>query len=228
MNVQSLLDQAIYESLQDQEHQPIINTGYEKYALTVLNFLLDEWRDKIPFAQELTFTNVDDLTNSSFVSVSNVNFVLNQVQMPLTPVSLSQFNAIQSPLNLKGIPQVYYFDELAQSILVFPAPTTIPAYSFTVWGRLADQPLSLFDQIPANVPLFMTNALIFELAFRLCAHFGVPWTEEKDRTRQSLLMLMNRKRDIDLSPLPTCEMGRPQSGGVPPYPWLWAISGGGQ
>ena len=225
MNVQAIIAEAIYKSLQDRQFTPSVNPGYSAFALFELNNILDEWRDKIPWAQELTFTNITELSNTQFVSVVNVNFVLNNVQTPLIRVSLTQFNEIQNVLGLVGIPQVFYFDELAQTILVYPGPAN-PSYSFTVWGRLSQQPLLLTDQVPVNMPRSMMNAVIYELAFRLTQEYGVPWDEKKEATRQKLIAELDKKNDIDVSAQRNIMFGRPQMQQSAPFPYFYYLSGG--
>lgn len=225
MNVQGVIAQAIYKSLQDRQFQASINPGYSAFALFELNNILDEWRDKIPFASLLTFTNISQLTNTKFVSITNVNYVLNQVQTPLTQVSLTEFNATQNYINLTSIPEVYYFDELSQSILVYPLPSN-PVYSFTVWGRLGQQPLALTDPLPDNMPQFMTSALIFKLAKRLTMEYGAPWSDEKNNELMRLESLLDNKNDVDLTPERHVLFGRPQTTQPSPFPYFYFLSGG--
>lgn len=226
MNVQSIVTNSIYLSLQDREHQSQINSGYEQFALTQVNSLLDEWRNDIPFSQQVTFNNVSNLQNSTFVSVANVNYVLQQnVSTPLIEVNLTQFMQIQGIIGLLGIPQWYYFDELAQTIQVYPLPSN-PTYQFIIQGRIQQINLGLFDTIPANMPPFMVNAVQYEVAFRLCGSFGAEWNDYKEQTRQALITGLKNKRNIDLSTPVQLVFGRPNTSNVPPYPWFWAISGG--
>lgn len=226
MQAQALVTNAIYKSLQDRQQQPNINAGYEQFALTQLNYVLDEWRDLIPFQELQTFNNVTELTNTTFLSVSQVNYVLNNVQMPLRQVDLTRFVEIQNVLNLMGIPEIWYWNELTQTIMVYPGPSN-PSYQFTVWGRVAQQPLGLFDQLPANMPSFMINAVTYEVAFRLAAEYGVDWNDKKESQRQSLLRNLRNKKSIDLSPQREIVFGYPGSAQIPPFPFFYYLSGGG-
>lgn len=225
MIIQSLITDAIYKSLQDREHQPQINSGYANFALYELNYILDEWRDLIPFSQEFVFTNVDDLADTNFVSVSNVNFVLNNVSAELPPITLTEYMRISQVTNLRSIPTCYYFDQLKQTIRVYPIPNNQP-YLFIVWARVADRPVTMFDEIPLQVTPFMQNALVYELAKRLCEEYGVDWPEGKESTRVKLYSLLQGKRSVDLKPAANIVFGLPNVSQVPPFPYFYAISGG--
>ena len=224
--VQTLLDDAIYKSLQDRENDPIIDSGYQNFALYELNLLLDEWRDLIPFAQQFIFTNVDELSNTNFVTVANVNYVLNNVSSPLIEASLTQFMEIQQITNLTGVPIYYYFDQLAQTITVYPTPSN-PSYQFIVWGWVQDQPLTLFTVIPTQITPFMYNALVSELAFRLCNEYGVEWSAGKEQTRDRLFRLLQSKVSVDLTPAVDIVFGQPNAVNVPTFPYFYYMSGGG-
>lgn len=226
MNVQSILTDAIYNSLQDRQFQANINAGYLDVALKTLNQILDEWRSYIPWEDKVTFTNVDDLTSSTFASVTNVNYVLQNVIMPLQEVNLTRFNELANIVNLAGIPEIYYFDPLAQTINVYPSPSN-PAYEFTVWGRIQQVNLGQFDNIPANMPPFMVRAVTYELAFNLCAAYGAVWSAEKENIRQTSIAKLKRMKKIDLQNPLHSVFGRPGSDGVPPFPFFYYLSGGG-
>ncbi len=228
MFVLFIISEAIYLSLQDREHQPILDSGYVTFGLNQLNFILDEWRDKIPFSQLLTFNNYTQLTNTKFLSVSNISYVLNTVQMPLQQVNLTRFIELQNVIGLLGVPQIFYWDELNQTIQVYPAPSN-PVYQFTVWGRMADAPLLTTDVVPSNIPQFMVNALIYQLGYRLAIQYNSKlWNDGKNAIRMELIELLTSKKSIDITPRRNLVFGRPDVGGVPPYPWIWAISGGTQ
>jgi hypothetical protein len=142
-------------------------------------------------------------------------------------VPLIIFKQITNIQNLTGIPLIYYFDELAQAIQVYPTPT-MPSYSFTVWGRVANVNLGEFDTIPARIPPFMQNALTFELAYRLAAQYGVPWNPEKEKIREGLITSLKNKKAVDLSPGRNIVFGRPNSTSYAPFPYFYYMSGGGQ
>jgi hypothetical protein len=224
-NVQSIITDAIYLSLQDRQFQSEINAGYLDFGLNQLNLILDEWRNLIPFAQTVTFNNVDDLENSTFYNVDTVNFILNTTSQTLTRVTLTRFKEQQAIIGLVGIPSIYYFDELTQSIMVYPRPSN-PQYQFTVWGRIQQVTLGMFDEVPANMPPFMRNAVIYELAFRLANNYGVPFENYKELTHQSLVKSLKNKKSFDLRTPRNIAFGLPNSSQIPPFPWLYYVSGG--
>jgi hypothetical protein len=227
VNVEGLVSQAVYTSLQDSQANPSINAGYLTYGTYELGNILDEFKDWIPFAQELTYDNIDELTETLFVSVSNVNYVLNTVQTPLMRMDLTRFNDNQTILGLVGVPQYYYFDELKQTIMVYPNPSN-PQYSFTVWGRESQEGLTTFSVLPLNMPPFQINFLIYKLAHRCCARFGTYWSDDKDKILMRLERNLMIKRDLDFTPRRNIVMGRPGTQGIPGFPYFFWASGGGQ
>jgi hypothetical protein len=231
VNVQSLVESAIFKSLQDRQFQPDVNSGYQTFALNELNNILDEWRDVIPFGTQVVFNNITNLTSTSFVEVNTVQYVIissstNNAAFYLRSVSESEFKRLQTIVDLRSFPAIYYFDQLLQKINIYPAPTQTN-YQFIVRGRLAQINLGLFDEIPANMPRFMSNTLVYELAFRLCAEYGVEWDAKKETIRNSLLAQLENKKEIDLSPDNSIVFGTPGTSYNAPYPTWFYISGGG-
>jgi hypothetical protein len=231
MKVKSLVDQAIFLSVQDAEFQPDIEQTYASFAVNEINNLLDEWRDQIPYSNEITFTNVSNLNSTTFSEVDTVQYVIissgtNNAAFYLRPVQESLFKQQQQIIGLKSFPTIYYFDQLIQKINVYPAPTQND-YNFIVRGRVLNVDLGLFDDIPANLPRFMTNAIIYEVAFRLAARFGNVWSDSKENTRQGLLNGLLNKKSIDLTPLNECVFGLPSMKNNAPFPTWFYISGGG-
>jgi hypothetical protein len=101
--------------LQDREHQPKINAGYQDTALDFMNNILDEWRDKIPYKQQVTFNNVDNLLNTTFVEIDAIQYVIsNNIPFFLREKSLNEFLQLQNVIDLKSFPGIYYFDQLSQ------------------------------------------------------------------------------------------------------------------
>lgn len=225
MNVQQILTNAIYKSVQDRAFQRIIEPHYYFVALDQLNYILDEWRDRIPYQSEITFNNVDNLLATTFVEVISVLYIINNVPTQLAERTITQFKREKSPTNLIGYPEIYYFDQLNQNIDVFPLPSN-PEYQFTVNGRVATYNLGQFDLVPINIPPFMVNALTYELAFRITAEYGVPWDAKKETIRQQLLMDLDNKKSVDLTPAPTCDLGMPSVSSSAPFPLWYYLSGG--
>lgn len=224
-NVKSIVERSIYNSLQDEEFQPTISGLYLQRGLNELNLVLDEWRTLIPWTQQVTFNNVDDLENSSFVSVDTVNFILNTTSQPLERVTLTQFKEQQNIIGLIGIPAIYYFDEMTQSVMVYPRPSN-PSYQFTVWGKISQVTLGLYDAIPANMPPFMQSALIYEIGARLCQKYGSPWSSDKELQRQNLIKSLKNKAPVNLTARRNLAFGLPNSSDMAPFPWFYYVSGG--
>lgn len=224
-NVKSIIERAIYTSVQDEEFQPVISGLYIQRGLDELNLILDEWRSLIPWSQSVTFNNVEDLENSTFVSVETVNFILNTTSQFLQRVTLTQFKEQQNIVGLTGIPAIYYFDELTQSIVVYPKPAN-PQYQFTIWGKISQVNLGLYDAIPANMPPFMKSAVIYELAGRIAQKYGASWPPEKEMQRQSLIKSLKNKKGINLTARRSLAFGLPNSSDMAPFPWFYYVSGG--
>jgi len=224
-----LVSEALYLSLYDRELQPAINGGVTAAALNTLNIIFDTVRDLIPYSVEYSFNNVDDLLGTDFVQVDNVSFVLpgspKRANYQLIPVNLTRFVEARQIIDLRSIPAIYYFDPLKQNIDVYPIPNQ-PSYSFIVWGRTAIGPLTLYASIPFNVPKYMIQYLIYELAAQLALEKGVPFDEKKEAKRAQLFAQLKSKRETPLSTPAMSVFGRPDMGGIPPYPWFYKLSGG--
>jgi hypothetical protein len=227
MIVKEILTNAIYKSLQDRALNPVVDPGFLLFALFEFNQLLDEWRDHIPYNSFVTFNNVNDLQNSKFVQVETVNYILNNVSFPIMPVGLDAYKRIQNIVGLLGFPQIYFFDELQQTINIYPLPSN-PSYQFTIWGKIQQLYLGLSDTVPANMPPFMVKALTNELAFIIASEYGTPWDSKKESIRQSALASLIQKKSIDLSPEVNIVFGQPNQRIDAPFPYFYFISGGGQ
>lgn len=226
MIVQKIVTDAIYLSLQDREHQPTVNPIYVEVGLEKLNYIIDEWRDRVPFPSVMTFNNFENLENTTFSQINSVNFVINSVSFPVIEKSLEEFKRLQVILNLFGFPKYFKFDELTQSIEIYPKPNN-PTYQFTVWGRILSLNLGEFDEVPASWPLFLRNAFIHELAFRLAAEYGQEWDAKKETVRQGLLQGLSDKKNDDLTPDRDIVFGFPGGTGKnPPFPYFYFLSGG--
>jgi hypothetical protein len=229
MLAQELVTEALYLSRYDRQLQPAIDGGVTAAALNTLNIVFDTVRDLIPYSVEYTFNDVNDLLDTQFVQVDNVSFVIpgspKRNQYQLIACDLTRFVAEKVILDLKALPAFYYFDPLKQNIDVYPLPTN-QTYAFIVWGRTQIGPLTAFSSIPFNVPKFMIQYLIYELASQLALEAGVPFNEKKEKKRAELLAQLKSKRETPLSTPARMVFGPTQAGGIPPYPWFYKLSGG--
>ncbi len=224
-NVQSIITEAVYLSIQDRQFQPDIDAGYLYFGLNQLNKLLDGWRNLIPFASHVTFHDVDDLQNSTFISVDNVSYILNNVSYPLIELTQTQYTEVRAITNLTGIPQYYFLDQLTQSVEIYPRPIQ-PSYGLTVYGRIQTVTLGMFDTIPANMPPFMVDAVTYELAYRFAGAYGMPWDEKNESLRQTRITSLKNKKSTDLKAARELVFGFPGTGSIPGPPWLYYMSGG--
>lgn len=225
MKVQQILTNAIYGSLQDRKFQKIVDGGYLLAALNHCNDILDEWRDLVPYASSATFTDVVNLRNTRFTEVDSVSFVINRSTSILTSRSLREFREIQDVVDLKGYPESYYFDQENQTLEIYPEPSTFP-YEFIVDGRIQVADLGQFDDVPVNMPRFMQTALTHEIAFRLCADYGVEWDGKRETLRTTSIQQLKNKKSIDLSPKSNSVFGMPNTRNRAPFPTWYYMSGG--
>jgi len=226
MLISTLVTDALYLSLYDRELQPAINGGVTNAALNTLNYIFDESRDLIPYPVEYTFNSAAELLNTPFVSVDNVNYLLpgSNVKQPLLSKDLTDFNKLSLIVGQQSIPNIYYFDPLLQNINIYPLPSQVDS-RFIVWGRAALGPLTLNSALPQNMPIFMANALIYELAGRLAGEKGAVFNERKERTRLDLIGQLKSKRQVSLSTPRDNVFGSPN--GKHPFPFFYYLSGGG-
>lgn len=225
MKVQQILTNAIYESLQDRKFQKIVDGGYLLSALNHLNNVLDEWKDLIPYAEKVIFNDVTNLENTTFVEVDVVSFIVNRSSTILTPRSLSEFREIEDVIDLIGYPESYYFDQLNQTLEIYPKPATFP-YQFIVDGRIATVDLGQFDDVPARLTRFMQTALTYEIGFRLAAEYGVEWDGKKETLRTGTFQSLKNKKAIDLRPKAESVFGMPTTRNTSPFPTWYYMSGG--
>lgn len=225
MKIQEILTNAIYESLQDRKFQKIVDGGYLLIALNHLNTILDEWKDLIPYATKRVFTSIDDLRNTTFGEITSVAYIINKSSNILEAKSLIQFRDIQNVIDLKGFPSVYYFDQEAQSLDIYPEPSTTP-YEFIVYGRILSAQYGQFDDVPTNIPKFMQSALTYEIAFRLAANYGVDWDGKKESLRTTTFNQLKNKKSLDLSAPQESVFGLPGTKNRAPFPTWYYMSGG--
>lgn len=223
--IQTLLNNALYKSTNDRQYDPIqVGGGRINVALNLLIGLFDEYRNEVPFTQEEIFSTYAELTSTAFNSVVHVDYTLGDVKYPLVQRDLTRFNEESVVLNLKSIPQIYYFNELTKTISVYPEPQD-NTNDFIVHGYKDLGAIVLTTTIPANMPRFMQDFLEYELARRLCDEYGVEWTQQKEQTLQKLYRRLMDSKDIDLTPDADRQFVRPSSGNAP-WPQFYYLSGG--
>ena len=218
---QSAVTSAWYMSCYSRNLQKTIQGGDMLYGLETMQFILDEWRNKIPYTEKYTFTDFSQLQNTVFVWVDTVAYIFpnNTVKYLVEDVGFKRFQNQNNVIGLKAIPEIYWFDELKQSINVYPAPSEM-GYQFQVYGRPALVVDTLDVPMPSNMPTFMYSALIHEMAFRFAGYRGVDFDQKKNETRLKLLFELEDKREVYVDSPSGAEMTDNQ-GGAPPYP-VWA------
>lgn len=221
MKVKTLVTDAMYLSGHDREFQKSITGAINDLSIRLLNDILDESRDIVPYPEQIVFTDYDNLSNTKFVSIDTVDYMLGKTRIPLTRYSLKRFDELEGVEDLKGTPEGYYFDQLSQSIKVYPAPSQ-SSYKFEVDGRLAMDGLGINDDMPPNVPNFMISWLRYELASRLCDETNVAWSTKKEATRQKLEQALRNKLYVDLRPARNKVFSNNRKRGQ--FPWLYWMS----
>lgn len=224
--VATLVNNAMYKSLYDRQYYPTISGPDSQTGLQLLREIMDECRDVVPFVQRLVTTTQDQLTNTDFVGVQVINYYLStNVKYPLYWRNIRVYNDDSLIQNLQAPPKYYWFDELTQTINVYPKPNNIGSgWNFEIFGFMALTALTLQTELPASMPVFLKSYLEYELAMRLCNEYGVEWSPQKEAIRAKLYKQALIKRNIDLTPdyEPAFKTGNVDA----PWPWLWSISGG--
>jgi hypothetical protein len=225
-SAQTVVTNSWYLATYDRNLQSHIQGGDMMFGLEQMQFILDEWRDLVPYTEKFIFTDVDQLQSTPFVSVDNVAYVFpnGYVKYLVQAMTNTEFQQCNSVINLKAPPQGYWFDPLKQDINVYPTPNQ-PNYSFIVFGRPGMVVNSLFVPMPSNMPKYMLNALQYELGYRLASSKGAEFDEKKNETRLKLLAQLASKREIDLKPRIRIEMSKSGTG-AGAFPLYYYLSGG--
>jgi hypothetical protein len=222
MLVEELITESLYMSMYDRQFDPAIDGGVVNTWLQKFNRMVDRFRDKIPYSFFYNYSNVDSLSNTSFVMVDDVSYIINKNVTSLTRVGLNDFIRLADVDNLIGYPSIYYFDDSTGTIKIYPSPSS-SNYTFRVSARSALGGLKLSDEIPDNVPDFMKDVFIYELAFLICGEKGIPFNDKKTETRAALLAELRQKQIFDLTPQNNILFNIDQPN---PYPKLYYLSGG--
>ena len=218
----------MYKSIRDRQFNKADQDGGESInvALALLSDILDENRYNIPFVQEFSFTSYDDLQNTNFVEVVRLDYTIGDVKYPVKQVNLAEWDRKSVVINLRTLPQIYWFDDFTQSVKVYPEPLESDLDRFIVYAHSALTAESLDQDVPAGMPRFMQSYIKYETAYRLCNEYNVPWTEQKEKKRQELYnRLINFKR-ADLAQEDRAVMHDNDAGGKGSFPFFWYISGG--
>lgn len=221
--IQTMVNNGLYKSANDREFEKIEPGGNRSnVALDILQGLFDEYRQMIPYLSKTTYTTYAELTNTDYVSVSNVEYILGDVRYSLPLVSRTMFLRMASIENVSAPPQVALFDELTQTIEVYPVPLAT-GENFEVYGLLGLGSVELSTAIPTNMPRFMRTFLEYELARRLCEEYGIAWSDSKEQTRRDLYRRLVNSQDLSLIG-EIVDPYRKRRANQHGYPWLWAIS----
>ena len=223
--IQVLINNALYKSTNDREFEKIEPGGNRlNVALDILQGLFDEFNYAIPYTQLTTFSDYNDLTNTTYKKVMNVTYFLGDVRYELVQKNRTQYLKIASVADLKSIPEIYFFDELTGTISVYPEPS-LSTNDFEVVGLIDFGQVQPTTVIPENMPRFMRDFFEYELARRMCDEYGVQWSESKEATRRDLYRRLRNAQDIDLVPN-DIDPFRAPSAGKNGFPYLYYLNGG--
>lgn len=223
MKVQVLIDNALYMSLYDREYQAIPGNMQEAALNTFIN-MLDENRHNVPYHEDVQTVSFAELSNTDFTKILQVEYILGGVKYPLEECSLSSFNRLSCVIGLKAPPRYFYFDNLTQTIQVYPEPTN--GEKFIIHGYKAMEAVNLTDEIPSNMPVFMRSYMEFALAKRLCTMYERQWSNDKEAELERLELLLDNNSDIDLT-APVDVVMSANTNGKGSFPWFYYLSGGG-
>lgn len=219
--VQDLLEDALYLSKSDREFSPVepggsdINTALQQFIL-----LLDAYRLQVPYWTEKFLNDESELENINASKINYVNYLLGTTVQPLRRFNQQEFSEFATVLDLRGVPQGFWFDEANNKIQVYPLPESA-SRRFQIGFTPLIVVSSLQQKLPSSLTLFSQLFLQYELAANLCAIYNIPWSPLKETFRKQYYskLIMNANQRLT-QPLKTPWGTRQHT-----VPWLAYISG---
>ena len=224
--VQSLLNKALYKSLNDRVFNPIEPAGgIINVALDIFNDVLSDCKDLIPFSTTVLIKTNAGLENTTFNNIVTLNYVLNGVRYPVERVDEIQYAQRASVVTIGAPPAMYMLDHISSKITPYPMPTLTDTDYFEVVGFPAQGDVLLNADIPTSMPRFMQTYIVYSVASRLCDESNAPWSDKKEATLRQSYNTLIQYQENDLSPDIDLPYGRPSSSKAG-WPLFGKISGG--
>jgi hypothetical protein len=224
--VLGLLTESCYLSVNDRQFQREIEGDKLEVALELYQDILDEVRNLVPFYDQAEFTTLNDLSQTSFISVDSVAYLTNNTTISfLKSVNAVEWNKIVFQEGLTSVPAWYWFDELTQNLNIYPEPTG--AFKLRVIGKISYLPaanaVEYSDALPANMPRFFQTFLKYKLAYALADYYSAPFPESRLQRLSNIETMIMANRKVNIKEKGMVEMTQPRDKGA--FPWLAAISG---
>ena len=193
--VKQLIEEALLLSICDERLSPPSGQQHKR-SLSILNTMLQDRRDLIPYPVMESFTNYDDIQSGlDFYEILFLTYKLGTTHYHPKQLTASEFNNKVYLDNLRSIPTYFWFDELNKGVKLFPEPTD--NYTIELTGYKNVSTLNESDNVPTSLPSFSLRYLELELARRICLAFNQSekFTPEK---KDELMQAENRLLDLSL------------------------------
>lgn len=191
-SVSALLTNALsLAGLADTEFSPVEPSGSQiNVALNYFTQILDTYRDEVPFWDEKFLEGEDELKNIGASAINFVEYLIDSTFFGLKACTQKEFADVESILNLRAIPEWYWFDEGNQELRVYPLPDQ-SGRRFLIGFRPLPEAISLKEALPKSVKPFMQLFLQYEVASVLTDHYKLPWTQKQDQKRLEYLQKLH-------------------------------------
>ena len=221
ITLRTLLEEALYLSIADREFLPIEPNGSQiNVASDIFERLLSQYENQIPFYTEKVINGEAELLNVNAQYVNAMDYLLGNVVYNMTPVTQEEFSRVALIVGLRAIPSWFWLDRANNAIRVYPLPQST-SDTFVIGYRPLEGFSRLEEQLATSVTPFMQEFLIYALAHKLCDQYNIPWTPQKQATKQEAYrMLLNNSENRPSLPVKTRLKADPL-----PVPWLAYLSG---
>lgn len=221
-SVSALLTNALYlAGVADTEFSPVEPDGSQiNVAFNYFKQILDSYRDEVPFWDEKFLEGEDELKNIGASAINFVEYLIDSTFFGLTACTQREFSEVESILNLRAIPEWYWFDEGNQELRVYPLPDQA-GRRFLIGFKPLPESISLNQALPNSIKPFMQLFLQYEVASVLTDHYKLPWTQKQEINRQKY----ERKLHDNSQNAPSAPRHRSLKAPTYPVPYLAYISG---
>jgi len=222
-SVRTLLENGLYLSIADREYNPVEPDGSQiNVALNHFVKLLDIYRDQVPFWQTKTLDGEAALINVGASAINYVQYFIgkSRVAYNLKPLTQNEFSSVETVKDLRAIPEWFWWDEGADTILVYPLPQNSDD-QFIIGFKPLNIVNCLDESLDQSLKPFMQAFLEYELARHLSNEYTVPWTPNKEVTRQFYYKKLLANGQYRISQPVKPSLTRRQSN----VPWLAYLSG---
>lgn len=194
--VQDLLESALYLSKSDREFSPVEPDGSDiNTALNQFILILDAYRYQVPYWTEKFLNDESELENINASKINYVNYLLGTTIQTLRELNQKEFSEFATVLDLRGVPEAFWFNEANNRLQVYPLPESA-SRRFQIGFTPLNMVSSLQQKLPSSLPLFAQLFLQYELAAVLCTIYNIPWSPLKETFRKQYYakLIMNSQQ----------------------------------